>query len=55
MGEKLRKSKMFLSGINCAKRVARTWEMRKEVAAQDLTESMKMLKKCGFWYIQIEV
>jgi len=37
---------VFLSGINGSKRVTRTWEMTKEVVIKNLTEPMKMLKKC---------
>jgi hypothetical protein len=37
---------MFLSDMNSSKRVARTWKMMKEVVVHDLTELMKMLKKC---------
>jgi hypothetical protein len=44
MGKKLLKSQMSLSGIYGSKREARTWE---EVVVLDLTETMKMLKKCG--------
>jgi len=32
----------------------RTWKMIKEVSVQDLTEPMKMLKKCEIWCIQID-
>jgi hypothetical protein len=51
MGEKLWKSQVFLSGINRSKKVTRTWKIMKEVV-QDLTDPMKMLKKCGIWCIQ---
>jgi hypothetical protein len=47
-GQKLRKSQVFLSGINGSWKVMRMWKM-KEVAIQDLTEPMKMLKKCEIW------
>jgi hypothetical protein len=36
-----------LSDMNTVKRVLRMWKMMKEVVIQDLTEPMKMLKKCG--------
>jgi hypothetical protein len=55
MGEKLGKSKMFLSGINDSKRVARTWNLMKEVVVQDLTEPIKMLNKCRICCILIDV
>jgi hypothetical protein len=55
MGEKLGKGDVFLSGINCSNRVARTWEMLKVVVIEDLTEPMKMMKNCGIWFIHIDV
>jgi hypothetical protein len=45
MGEKLRKSQVFLTGINGSKRVAITCMMMKEVVIHDLTEPMNILKK----------
>jgi hypothetical protein len=45
-GEAMENSSV-LSGINRSKCVTRTWNMMKEVVVQDLTEPMKMLKKCG--------
>jgi hypothetical protein len=36
-----------MSGINCYKRVARTWKMMKGVVIQDLTVPMKRLKSYG--------
>jgi len=49
------KNQVFLSGINGSKRVTRTWKMIKEVFVQDLTEPMKIFKKCRIWRIQIDV
>jgi hypothetical protein len=51
MGEAV-KSLGVLSGVNVSKYVARTCMMKK-VVVQDLRKPMKMLKKCGIWYIQI--
>jgi len=48
-------SQVFLNGINSSKRVMSTWKMTKGVFIQDLTELMKLLKKCGIWCIQIDV
>jgi len=31
------------------------WKMMKEVVIQDLTEPMKMSKKCGIWCIEINI
>jgi hypothetical protein len=45
-GEAMRKSKVFLSGINGLKMVARTWKMMKEAVVKGVTEAMKMLKNC---------
>jgi hypothetical protein len=38
--------------MNGSKRIARTWDMTKDVVVQDLTEPMKVFRKCGIWYIQ---
>jgi hypothetical protein len=35
------------------KRVARTWKMMKQVVVQDLTGSMKIVKKSGICCIQM--
>jgi hypothetical protein len=53
--EKLRKVQCFLIGINGLKRVTRSWKMMKAVVFQDVAEPMKMLKKCGIWYIKIDI
>jgi hypothetical protein len=45
MGETLWKIQVFLSGIHSSERVASSWKMMIEVVVQDLTESMKFLKK----------
>jgi len=45
---------VFLSGINDSKRIARMWKITEEVDVQDLTEPMKIVKKCGIWCIQID-
>jgi len=39
---------VFLSSINCSKRVARTWKVMKEVFVQDLTEPMKVFKRVRY-------
>jgi hypothetical protein len=44
---------VFLSGINGSKRVARMWKMMKDLIVQDLTEPLKMWKKCGICCTQI--
>jgi hypothetical protein len=55
-GGETMKSQVFLNGINGSKRVARTWMMTmKNVVIQELTELMKMLKKCRIWCIQVVV
>jgi len=46
---------VFLSGINSSKRVVRMWKMMKEVAVQDFTKLMKILKKCRIWCIQVNI
>jgi hypothetical protein len=43
---------VFLGGIYGSKRVTQMWKMMKEVVIQDLTEPIKMLKKCRIWCIQ---
>jgi hypothetical protein len=43
---------MVLTGRNGSKSVTRAWNMMKEVVVHDLTEPMKMLKKCGIRCIQ---
>jgi hypothetical protein len=53
-GEAMKKFKVFLSGINDSKRIARMWKITEEVDVQDLTEPMKIVKKCGIWCIQID-
>jgi hypothetical protein len=55
MGKKYEKSKVFLSGTNDSKKVTKTWKMMKELVVQDLTEPMKILKKCRNWCIYIDV
>jgi hypothetical protein len=55
MGEKLLKSQVFLSGTIGSKRIERTWNAKKEEVVQDLTEPMKMFKKCGIWCIQRDI
>jgi uncharacterized membrane-anchored protein YjiN (DUF445 family) len=46
------KSQVFLDGISGLKSVVRMWKVMEEIVIQDLTEPMKMLKKCIIWCIQ---
>jgi hypothetical protein len=46
-GEEAMKKSSVFEWHDGSKMVARTWNMTKEMAIQDFTEPMKMLKKCG--------